>query len=170
MATTLGTHLRKAVCTANIRRIAFAATPSTQQIPIAQKMEHATAEPAVRSLHANTGDKMPKPSLAIGIICKNESRDLPRALASVRTIADYIYVIDTGSTDDTVAIAKRSGCKVRRFTKASEKSADGQWLLWDFSAARNHVIEWAETSGATHYMWVDADDVVITPLTVVETV
>ena len=42
----------------------------------------------------------------------NEEKNLPRALASIKSIADEIVVVDMESTDKTVAIAKKEGAKV----------------------------------------------------------
>lgn len=46
------------------------------------------------------------PKLSVTLITQNESADLAAALESV-TWADEIVVVDSGSTDDTVAIARR---------------------------------------------------------------
>lgn len=46
------------------------------------------------------------PKLSVTVIAKNEAADIGAALESVR-FADEIVVVDSGSTDDTVAIAKR---------------------------------------------------------------
>lgn len=42
----------------------------------------------------------------------NEEKKLPKAINSVKKIADEIVVIDLGSTDDTAEIAKKLGAKV----------------------------------------------------------
>ena len=47
------------------------------------------------------------PTLSVTIIAKNEERTLPRALASVRELADEIIIVDTGSTDRTLEIANQ---------------------------------------------------------------
>jgi len=44
--------------------------------------------------------------LTATVITRNEERNLPRALASLR-LADEIVVVDSGSTDQTVAIARQ---------------------------------------------------------------
>lgn len=46
------------------------------------------------------------PKLSVTVITRDEASDIGRALESVRW-ADEIVVIDSGSTDDTVAIARR---------------------------------------------------------------
>lgn len=46
------------------------------------------------------------PKLSVAVITKNEAADLDAALASV-AFADEIVVVDSFSTDDTVAIARR---------------------------------------------------------------
>lgn len=106
---------------------------------------------------------MPRPSIAVAMIVRNERRDLPRALASVKSIADYVVIVDTGSTDGTQEIARDLGALVFQYTAASIQDDKGNWLLQDFSRARNHALERAEERGATWVMWLDADDVLITP-------
>ncbi len=49
--------------------------------------------------------------LSVAIITKNEEKDLPRCLESI-SFADDIVVVDSGSTDATVEIAKKYGCRV----------------------------------------------------------
>ncbi len=53
-----------------------------------------------------------KPSIAVVILTFNESIHLPRALQYLRAFAREIFVIDSYSTDDTVALAKAAGAKV----------------------------------------------------------
>ncbi|HVX77242.1 MAG TPA: glycosyltransferase family 2 protein [Bradyrhizobium sp.] len=52
------------------------------------------------------------PSLAVIILTYNEELHLARALASVREIAQEVFVIDSGSRDRTVEIAEAAGAKV----------------------------------------------------------
>ena len=44
-----------------------------------------------------------KPKIAVVAICKNESKHVLRRLNSISS-ADYICVLDTGSTDDTIQL------------------------------------------------------------------
>lgn len=64
--------------------------------------------------------------LSIAMIVKNEAQHLPECLECIAPIADEVCVLDTGSTDDTVAIAARHGARVSHFA----------WCD-DFAAARN---------------------------------
>jgi len=51
-------------------------------------------------------------NLSICIITLNEEANIGRTLESVKDIADEIIVVDSGSTDSTVAIARSYGAKV----------------------------------------------------------
>ena len=78
------------------------------------------------------------------MIVKNEEENLPRALTSVRGIADELIVVDTGSKDRTVEIARGFGAKVFHF----------DWCD-DFSAARNESLRHATKD---YILWLDGDD------------
>lgn len=78
--------------------------------------------------------------LSVCIATHNESRNIRRCLESVISWADEVIIIDGKSSDDTVAIAKSFGKKVKVFSednhamfhinkqKAIDK-ASGQWIL-----------------------------------------
>ena len=68
--------------------------------------------------------------LSVCLIVKNEERFLGQCLASVKGLAHQIVVVDTGSTDRTVEIAREHGAEVHSFA----------WCD-DFSAARNAALE-----------------------------
>jgi glycosyltransferase involved in cell wall biosynthesis len=51
-------------------------------------------------------------SLSAYIIVKNESRDLPGCLESLKGVADQVIVVDDQSTDNTVILAKDWGAMV----------------------------------------------------------
>jgi glycosyltransferase involved in cell wall biosynthesis/GT2 family glycosyltransferase/tetratricopeptide (TPR) repeat protein len=74
----------------------------------------------------------PSTRLTVCIIAKNEEKFLERCLDSVKPIAHQVIVVDTGSADRTVEIAKSSGAEVHSFA----------WCD-DFSAARNAALEHA---------------------------
>ncbi|NUP99502.1 MAG: glycosyltransferase family 2 protein [Armatimonadetes bacterium] len=50
--------------------------------------------------------------LSLVIITCNEAHNLPRCLASVAGLPDEVVVVDSGSTDGTVELAREAGCKV----------------------------------------------------------
>lgn len=52
------------------------------------------------------------PTIGLSMIVKNGGEDLRHCLKSVCAIVDQIVIADTGSTDDTVAIAEESGATV----------------------------------------------------------
>lgn len=110
-----------------------------------------------------------KRRIMVGMIVKNEERDLPRVLASIRNAADEVLIVDTGSTDRTAQIAADSGATIGApFLDASRQDENGDWKLYDFGAARNQAITSAKAiaaMGKDHhwYAWFDADDVLITP-------
>jgi glycosyltransferase involved in cell wall biosynthesis len=75
--------------------------------------------------------------LSVAIIARNEADRLPGCLASVRGLADEVVVLDTGSTDDTAAIAAAAGARVSRhgfmgFGTTKQLAAEltnGRWVL-----------------------------------------
>lgn len=85
-----------------------------------------------------------RPRIAATLIMRNEARCIARCLNSVRPYVDAMVVLDTGSTDDSVAIARQCGAQVHH-------------LDWpgDFSAARNHVLALADTDWN---LIIDADE------------
>ncbi|MEQ9616575.1 MAG: glycosyltransferase family 2 protein [Phycisphaerales bacterium] len=52
--------------------------------------------------------------LSVAIICKDAGATIERTLASVKGLASEIVVVDSGSTDETLAIAERHGATVHR--------------------------------------------------------
>src|SRR5690242_1608591 len=47
--------------------------------------------------------------VSVAVLTLNEEKDLPRCLESVRGLASEIVVMDSGSTDQTRAVAERFG-------------------------------------------------------------
>lgn len=86
-----------------------------------------------------------KGGISLCMIVKDEGKFLDRCLCSVREIVNEIIIVDTGSTDNTAAIAQRYGATV----------IDVEWNS-DFSQARNLSL------AAACYSWIlvlDADEV-----------
>lgn len=51
-------------------------------------------------------------SISTCIIAKNEEKNIEKCLNSIRNISDEIILVDTGSTDNTVALAKMFNAKI----------------------------------------------------------
>lgn len=84
------------------------------------------------------------PRLALVMIARDEARCIARCLESARPHVDAMIVLDTGSTDDTVAIARECGATVHHFA----------WCD-DFAAARNAALA---HSDADWNLILDADE------------
>lgn len=108
-----------------------------------------------------------EPSIVVGMIVKNEERDLPICLKSIENVVDQVVVIDTGSTDKTEEVAKNTIAKPVSFSSyfgASRKDEHGDWKLWDFSKARNQFVSKIDNMPeADLLLWMDADDTLLTP-------
>lgn len=50
--------------------------------------------------------------ISVIILTKNESANLPTCLSSLEKLQAKIFIVDSGSTDDTLAIAKEYGCEI----------------------------------------------------------
>ncbi|MBI2425183.1 MAG: glycosyltransferase [Candidatus Hydrogenedentes bacterium] len=84
------------------------------------------------------------PTISAVLIVRDEARHLANCLRALRGVVDEIVVADTGSTDDSVAIAEAAGARVVHFP----------WCN-DFAAARNAAL--AAASGA-YALAIDADE------------
>lgn len=85
-----------------------------------------------------------KNSLSVCLIVKNEEAYLAECLESIREIADQLVIVDTGSTDRTLDIARSFNAEIYHF----------DWVN-DFSAARNESIKYARCDWV---LWIDADE------------
>ena len=84
-------------------------------------------------------------TISLCMIVKDEEAVLGRCLESAKGLYDTCVIVDTGSADRTVEVAKRYTPHVSHFA----------WCD-DFSAARNAAF--AEATG-DYLLWLDADDV-----------
>ncbi len=91
----------------------------------------------------------PKPKVSLTMIVRDEEANLPACLGSARDLFDEVIVVDTGSTDRTVEVARLFGARVFDFV----------WV-GDFAAARNAAL--ARATG-DYAFWLDADDVIEPP-------
>ncbi len=84
------------------------------------------------------------------IITKNEERNIARCIESLKTIADEVLIVDSGSTDKTIEIAENLDAKVIRT----------EWQ--GYSATKNYGNEQAAFN---YILSIDADEMVSNQLT-----
>ena len=84
------------------------------------------------------------PAISACVIVRNEEKNLPRWLNCMSALADELVVVDTGSTDKTVDLAKQAGAQVYSFP----------WIN-DFAAAKNYAIDQAR---GKWILFLDADE------------
>ena len=86
------------------------------------------------------------------LLTRNEEATLAAAIRSLASIADQVVVMDTGSTDATMEIARREGAEVHSMgwgddfgagRNACLAVANGDWVLWI-----NPTEEWVEPGRA----------------------
>ena len=86
-----------------------------------------------------TANQNEQQTLSVCMIVRNEAKNLPECLENIREVASEVIVVDTGSGDDTIEVAKGLGAKVFEhpwcddFSDARNVSlarASGDWLLW----------------------------------------
>jgi tetratricopeptide (TPR) repeat protein len=82
--------------------------------------------------------------LSAAMIVRDEEHHLEACLLSIRDLVDEIVVVDTGSEDQSVAIAQRFGARVFEFP----------WCD-DFAAARNHGLDHCR---GDWILYIDADE------------
>lgn len=87
---------------------------------------------------------MNRSRISLCMIVKNEERCLKRCLDSVQDLVSEIIIVDTGSTDRTIEIAKEYTDKIYHF----------QWTN-NFAEARNYALQYATGDYILH---LDADE------------
>ena len=86
------------------------------------------------------------------LIVHNEARVLERCLKSLSSFVDELCVVDSGSKDGSVEIARRYGARI----KVRTSLADSRGRLRDFAAARNAALSMASDGWI---LSIDADEV-----------
>lgn len=85
-----------------------------------------------------------RPSLSACMIVKNEEKFLAQCLTSIKDAVDEIIIVDTGSTDKTIEIAKSFHAKIYHHPWKNS-----------FSDARNHSLSYAKCDWI---LQIDADE------------
>jgi len=94
-----------------------------------------TSEPQV----SGSGAASPLLSLTVIIPVRNEAHNLPRCLESLKRVGE-VYVVDSQSIDDTVAIAQAHGAKVIQFHYAGGWPKKRQWAMDTLPLAHDWVL------------------------------
>jgi glycosyltransferase involved in cell wall biosynthesis len=90
-------------------------------------------------------------TVSLAMIVKNEEHTLPLSLGSIAHGVDEIVVVDTGSTDNTVAVAQQFGARIAHFTWCNDFAAarqfafdqcTGDWIIWIDADDRIEGAEW----------------------------
>lgn len=111
---------------------------------------------------------MEKPKFSVALIARNEAETLPRMVASLKEFQERggeIWVLDTGSTDNTIEVATSLGCKVEavgdkfriQIDKELADKINAKFIvngeapvvnegesLFDFASARNYIADFPE--------------------------
>lgn len=77
-------------------------------------------------------------------IAKNEAKNIAKSINSYKEYVDEIVIIDTGSIDDTMEVAKKAGAKVLNY----------EWVN-DFSVAKNYALD---NCNGDWIIFLDADE------------
>jgi len=94
----------------------------------------------------------PSPTISACLMVRDEARVLPRCLRSIAGAYDELCIVDTGSTDATLEIARKAGARIHSFTGCN--GADGR--IEDFAAGRNAALGIAT---GDWILQIDADEV-----------
>lgn len=84
-------------------------------------------------------------TISLTALVKDEELSLPRMLASVLPHVDHALIVDTGSTDDTIAVAREHGCHV----------VERPWI--DFARNRTELLALGQETGCDYLLMLDAD-------------
>lgn len=95
----------------------------------------------------------PTTNICLNMIVKNEERTLPRLFRSLAGCIDYYVIVDTGSTDDTIALIDR---EMRAYGIPGEVHSR-PWV--NFGVNRQQALELAvQANRADWLLFIDADE------------
>ena len=135
---------------------------------LAQQFERINGRTVVRSFN-NTTRPESYPDISLVMIVKNEEKDLARCLESYKDIVKEMIVVDTGSTDRTVEIAKSFGARVEffdwcnDFAKARNESLKYATCEWMLRTDADEYIEESEKTKLLHCVNSGAAEIYICP-------
>ena len=120
------------------------ATPGSDEVFV-ERVPEAQADHALTCREATEW-----PLLVASMIVRDEADQIGACLASLEGFVDRVEIVDTGSTDDTIAIARAQGASV----------TTAEWIN-DFGAARNHALD--RCRDARFVLHIDADERLVAP-------
>ena len=85
-------------------------------------------------------------NISLVMIVKNEEKNLAKCLKSVENLVNETVIVDSGSTDKTIEIAKTFGAKIKIFKREFDS----------FSNQKNYALSLATNEWVLH---LDADEV-----------
>lgn len=95
----------------------------------------------------------PKTNICLNMIVKNETAVLPRLFLSLKDYIDYYVIVDTGSTDDTIALVEREMSGYGIPGEVHQRP----WV--NFGTNRQQALELARAANKTDWLlFIDADE------------
>lgn len=91
-------------------------------------------------------------TLSVCIIAKNEEKNISKCLESIQNIADEIILVDTGSIDNTISIAKDFNAKIvevpfeNNFSLARNKAIENASKDWIFFIDCDEIIDISQSN------------------------
>ncbi len=131
------------VLTANLSCSPCQYTPEWEECSRWRCMEEISVSQVLSEVE-NPATQSDRPTISACMIVKDEEKNLGRCLESIKDLVDEMVIVDTGSTDKTVAIAESYGARVYHFP----------WT-GSFSEARNESLKYPTKDWV---LCIDADE------------